>query len=196
MVWMNSRWMSPLWIYSWKWNGIGQRYLFINISNEGHYLGGILFSLLPVPPLPSPQQAALVNVCWQQRLPWAGCRTWGLYVFIYPSICRCQGKGKVIFCVWPTGETEANDLGHVDCYLAPRIALYFYERGPGNASRSIGWGVSTAEVEVGGGDVLGSQAGLPPAQWGRALNPGSDRSQLCGVIKLCLCVHLLIIWII
>lgn len=50
IVWKNPRWISPLWIYSWKWNGIRQRYLFINISSEGHYLSGILFSLLPVPP--------------------------------------------------------------------------------------------------------------------------------------------------
>ena len=75
-----------------------------------------------------PLQAALVNVCWQQRLPWGGRWTWELYVFIYPSICRCQEKGKVIFCFWPRGDTEANDLGHVDCYLAPRIAPAF--RGP------------------------------------------------------------------
>ena len=135
--------------------GLGRGIYLLIYQMRGITSVAYYFLFSQCPPLPSPQQAALVNVCWQQRLPWAGCRTWGLYVFIYPSICRCQGKGKVIFCVWPTGETEANDLGHVDCYLAPRIALYFYERGPGNASRSIGWGVSTAEVEVGGGMCWG-----------------------------------------
>lgn len=91
----NPRWISPLWMYSWKWNGTRQWYLFINIWSGGYYLSGILFSLLPMPP--SFRQAAFVNVHWQQRLPWAGHWTWGLYVFIYPSICRCQGKGESYF---------------------------------------------------------------------------------------------------
>lgn len=182
-------------------------------SGRGIYLliyqaGGItsvayyfLFSQCPT----SPRQAALVNVCWQQRLPWAGRWTWGLYVFIYPSICRCQGKGKVIFCVWPAGKTEANDLGHVDCYLALRIALYFSEEAPGNACGrdEKGWVGCLRVNECGGGGGEGGGVWVTGCvrrhtcthRW-RALNPGAKRSQVCGVIILSLRVCLLIMWII
>lgn len=70
-------------------NRIRQLVLFAKTSSQGYYLGGVLF-----PPF---GQAALVNVCWQQRLPWAGRWSWGLYVFIYPGICRCQGKQESYF---------------------------------------------------------------------------------------------------
>lgn len=35
---------------------------------------------------------------------------------------------KVIFCRWPAGKTRANDFGHVDSYLAPRIAPHFEDQ--------------------------------------------------------------------
>lgn len=61
-----------------------------------------------------------------------------------PVSADAREKGKVIFYVWPVGKTEANDLGHVDCYLAPRIALYFLgasNRECGQEStRRRGWG--------------------------------------------------------
>lgn len=42
-----------------------------------------------------------------------------------PQYLQMPGKEKVIFCAWPAGKSEANDLGHADCYLAPRIAACF-----------------------------------------------------------------------
>lgn len=42
-----------------------------------------------------------------------------------PVSADAREKGKLFSVSGPRGKTEANDLGHVDCYLAPRIALYF-----------------------------------------------------------------------
>ncbi len=67
--------------------------------------------------------------------------------------------------------------------------------------RRDGWGVSTcvsiseAELRVGGGGVwvTGWKHTHTRTHRGRALNPGAQRSQVCGVIILNLGVHLLII---
>lgn len=60
-------------------------------------------------------QQTLVNVCWQQRLPWTGLHTWSaMSSFDHVSTDANDRKKNVIFCPWPTGKAGINDVGNVD----------------------------------------------------------------------------------
>lgn len=138
---------------------------------------------------PSPYPIGSISKCvLTAEVTLSGPLDLGAVCLHLPSICRCQGKRKVIFCVWPAGKAEANDLGHVDCYLAPRIALCFLEKAPGTASSEDekGWVRCLLASRC---ECWGRCLGHPPTH---THTQRAQRSQVCSVIIMNVCVRLLI----